>query len=208
MAVPVAPTDLVATHGDTSASIAFTLDVQDPVVTDIEYALDAGAWTSAGVTESPVEITGLTNGTEYSVTLRAVNSEGDGAASDPVLVTPSTVPGAPASVTVTGGDNSIEVAYTAPASDGGAAVTGYEYNVNSQGWLTAPSSPFTLAVANDRAYTVVMRAENLNGYGATASGSDTPTDSDLTDNDGYTDASVFANAGAAIPNLNFNDPDD
>ena len=85
MAVPVAPTDLVATPATTSVSIAFTLDVQDPVVTDIEYAVDGGAWTSAATDASPVSITGLTNNTQYSVTLRAVNLDGDGAESDAVV---------------------------------------------------------------------------------------------------------------------------
>ena len=85
MAVPVAPTALVATPATTSVSIAFTLDVQDPVVTDIEYRIGAGAWVSAATATSPVAITGLTNNTQYSVTLRAVNLDGNGAASTAVV---------------------------------------------------------------------------------------------------------------------------
>ena len=209
MAVPTAPTGLAATHGDESATITFTLAVQSPAVTDIEYSLDSGAWTSAGVTESPVVITGLTNGTQYGVRLRAVNSEGNGAASGSVNVTPSTVPGAPGSVTVTGGDNTLTVAYTNAGDTGGNAISSYQYNVNGTGWVLAPATPFSIAVANDKPYTVVMRAVNINGGGATASSAEvTPTDSNLGNNDGFTDASIYANAGGGIPNKDYADPDD
>lgn len=44
---------------------------------------------SPASTVSPLVITGLTNGTEYSVTLRAVNSAGAGSASAVVKATPS-----------------------------------------------------------------------------------------------------------------------
>ena len=60
-------------------------------ITDYEYALDGGAWVSASTTSSPFTITGLTNGTSYNVTLRAVNAVGAGTASAAVSGT-STAP--------------------------------------------------------------------------------------------------------------------
>jgi len=98
---PAAPTALVATAGDGSASIAFTAGADNgAAITNYEYSVNNGtSWTtrnpaSAG---SPVSITGLTNGTSYQVKLRAVNSAGTGAASDAVSVTPvaPVVPPAP-----------------------------------------------------------------------------------------------------------------
>jgi hypothetical protein len=79
----VAPTSLVATSGDGQVSIAFTAPASDggAAITDYEYQIGSGTWTSAVTTSSPVVITGLTNGTDYSIKLRAVNSAGDGAAS-------------------------------------------------------------------------------------------------------------------------------
>jgi large repetitive protein len=87
---PEAPTDLVATPGDTEVSIAFTEAVDNgSAVTDYEYAVDGGEWTSAATATSPVVVTGLTNDVEVSIALRAVNSIGAGDASDPVTATPT-----------------------------------------------------------------------------------------------------------------------
>ena len=82
------PTALVATPGDGLVSVAFTAptDTGGAAITDYEYQLDGSAWTSSGKTSSPVVITGLTNGTSYSIKLRAVNSAGKGAASEAVSV--------------------------------------------------------------------------------------------------------------------------
>ena len=85
---PSAPTALVATPGDAQVSVAFTAPTSNggAAITDYEYQLDGGAWTSSGKTSSPVVITGLTNGTSYSIKLRAVNSAGNGAESAAVSV--------------------------------------------------------------------------------------------------------------------------
>ena len=69
-------------------SVAFTAptDTGGAAITDYEYQLDGGTWTTASTTSSPVVITGLTNGTSYSIKLRAVNSAGNGAESAAVSV--------------------------------------------------------------------------------------------------------------------------
>jgi hypothetical protein len=90
VALPAAPTALVATPGDTTASIAFTPGAAGgSSITDYEYRVDAGAWTTGATSASPVVITGLTNDVEVSVELRAVSAFGNGAASAAVLVTPT-----------------------------------------------------------------------------------------------------------------------
>ena len=83
-----APTALVATPGDGQVSVAFTAptDTGGNAITDYEYQLNGGTWTTASTTSSPVIITGLTNGTSYSIKLRAVNSAGNGAESAAVSV--------------------------------------------------------------------------------------------------------------------------
>ena len=89
---PSAPTSLVATAGDASASIAFTAGAANgQPITGYEYSLGEGAWTAASpaTTVSPVVIGGLTNGTTYGVRLRALNSRGAGPASTSANVTPA-----------------------------------------------------------------------------------------------------------------------
>ena len=92
--VPSAPTALVATAGDRSASISFTAGADNgSAITNYEYKLGDGSWTalSPADTTTPVTIPSLTNGTTYSIRLRAINGAGDGngAQSDAVLVTPA-----------------------------------------------------------------------------------------------------------------------
>lgn len=82
--------DVVAGDGQLSVFFAPPSDDGGSAIIDYEYSLDGGAnWISAASTSSPIVITGLSNGTSYSVMLRAVTSAGDGAASTAVSSTPS-----------------------------------------------------------------------------------------------------------------------
>lgn len=90
--VPDAPTNLVATPGDGQITITFThgADGGSPI-TNYEYTLDGGTtWIPFGpaITGTTVTITGLTNGTLYTIQLRAVNAVGAGAASEEVTASP------------------------------------------------------------------------------------------------------------------------
>ncbi len=80
-----APTRLLAYPTDRTVEIEFAApyDGVDPI-TNYEYSLDNGeSWTPLNQDKlgSPVTITDLTNNTEYSIALRAVNSQGPGAMS-------------------------------------------------------------------------------------------------------------------------------
>ena len=107
--------------------------------------------------------------------------------------TPVTVPEAPASLDATPGDTQVTLDWTAPTSDGGSAVTGYEYRVSdddgttwSPDWTNVPDGSDTGADRSDeRSYTVTVldngvlhtfevRAVNVVGEGAPASATATP----------------------------------
>ena len=169
---PGAPTSLVATPGNTTASIAFTAgSTGGSAITDYQYSLEGGAWTSASTTSSPVSLSGLVNGTPYSVQLRAVNAAGGGTASATVSITPRTIPSAPTSLVATPGNTTASIAFTA-GSNGGSAVTDYEYSLDGGAWTSASttSSPVSLVgLANGITYSVRLRAVNVAGAG-TASG--------------------------------------
>lgn len=73
---PPTPTALSSVGGNQSAYILFT---QSGTVTNYEYSIDNGTTFvpfAPPQTFSPVMITGLTNGTTYTVKLKAVNAEG------------------------------------------------------------------------------------------------------------------------------------
>jgi methionine-rich copper-binding protein CopC len=89
-AAPNAPTLNSVTAGDRRVTVAFTAGANNgAAITDYEYSLNGGTYTSAGTTTSPFTITGLSGRTSYSVTLKAINSVGLSAASNSISATTS-----------------------------------------------------------------------------------------------------------------------
>ena len=172
---PDAPTSLVATLGNGSASIAFTAGSNGGSnFTNYEYSTDNGTtWTACepAVTTSPVSITGLTNGSTYQVKLRAINMLGTGTASSAVSVTPRTTPGMPTQLTATEASGSATISFTA-GSNGGSAITNYVYSTDDGStWTTCSpattSSPITITgLANGLTYKVKIKGVNGAGSGA------------------------------------------
>lgn len=82
--------DVIPGDGQLSVHFAPPSDDGGSAVADYEYSTDNGVtWVSAASTVSPIVITGLSNGTSYTVKLRAINSAGDGAPSSAVVSSPS-----------------------------------------------------------------------------------------------------------------------
>jgi hypothetical protein len=87
-----APTNIIIYPEDSKLEIEFTppYDGVIPII-NYEYSLDGGnSWITLdpASTASKLSITGLVNNTEYSLSLRAVNSEGPGLSSIPVTAKP------------------------------------------------------------------------------------------------------------------------
>ena len=86
-------------------------------------------------------------------------------------------PGAPTIGTATGGDASASVTFSAPANNGGSAITGFTVT-SSPGGLTATgaSSPLTVTgLSNGTAYTFTVTATNAIGTGPASSASNSVT---------------------------------
>ena len=87
-AAPAAPTLIAVTSGDRRVTVSFTAGANNgAAITDYEYSLNGGAYTSAGTTTSPFTITGLSGRTAYSVTIKARNSVGLSTASSSLSAT-------------------------------------------------------------------------------------------------------------------------
>ena len=148
---PDAPTSLVATPGNGSASIAFTPGgAGTSAITKYQYQIGSGAWLDAPAgTTSPVMISGLTNYAVNSIKLRAYNNAGGGTASSPVAVTPkvsapvitSAFSGTMAGVVARG----INVGFAGVTSPG-ATMASYRINVYTKGTNTVVS---TLSVSRN-----------------------------------------------------------
>ena len=88
---------------------------------DVNWTVETGAWGAGDLTAT---VTGLDTGTRYDVQARAVNRAGPGVWS--ATGVGATRPGAPAVDAVTGVVGGLTVGWSAPATDGDAAVTSYD----------------------------------------------------------------------------------
>ncbi len=91
------------------------------------------------------------------------------------VVTSVTVPGAPTLTSAMPSTGSVELAWTAPATTGGSAITGYEvcYSATTSGVAACSTHETTAAVTsatvtgltNGTTYSFAVKAENAKGYG-------------------------------------------
>ena len=170
IAVPGAPTAVVATAGNASVGVAFVAPTNNggSTITGYTVTSNPGNITATGTT-SPINVTGLTNGTAYTFTVVATNAVGNSvasAASTAVTpVAPNTVPAAPTAVVATAGNASAGVAFVAPTNNGGSTITGYTVTSNP-GNITATgtTSPINVTgLTNGTAYTFTVVATNAVG---------------------------------------------
>jgi hypothetical protein len=187
---PGAPTIGPATAGDASATLDWTAPASDGGSPITAYIVYNGTGTTSpvwfgGQTPTNADITGLTNGTPYQFTVRAQNSVGlSNASALSNTVTPQapapTAPGAPTIGNATAGNASATVRWTAPASNGGSAITKYQIvsipeTTTQEPPAGATSFDFT-GLQNNTAYTFKVRAVNAidNGPYSGESNSVTP----------------------------------
>jgi hypothetical protein len=182
--VPSAPIVGAATPVDGGASVAFTVPASNggSAITGYTAMCTANGQTTrtGSAATSPISVTAMTNGVSYSCSVIATNAAGDSPASPTVNVTPAAPPGAPSIGTVTSGNGSASVAFTAPASNGGSAITGYTATCTASGQTTrtgtGASSPITVSnLTNGIQYQCNVKATNAAGTGAaSADGAVTP----------------------------------
>ena len=175
---PGAPQHLSGVPGDEQVMLTWDATSSDggSAILRYEYAIDdSGTWIDAGL-DLEETVPGLTNGQQYAFEVRAVNSAGPGAPAR-TAATPLGMPSVPASLTTTAGDGEVFLEWTAPADDGGAPVTGYEYRF-AAGTAVPEDTPWQSAglnlewtvtgLTNGQQYAFEVRALNSAGPGAAA----------------------------------------
>jgi titin len=169
---PGAPTINSIIPKDGALQVNFTAPTSTAPISGYLYQLDGtGPWYSNSATSSPLTISGLSDGTSYSVEIEAVNAIGTGGASNSASGTPVALPGAPTITSVQVGPGSASVAFT-PGSNGGSSITGYRYSTNggSTWTTTSTTSPLSLTgLSNGTTYNFELEADNASGFGVPAS---------------------------------------
>ena len=113
----------------------------------------------------------VTPGSELQTWLATIDFQGAVCATTPPPPPPpgprTSAPGAPRNLTAVGGDGQAVLSWDAPASDGGAAITDYEYRINGRNpWISTGSTETTYTVTgldNGTVYTFEVRAVNRVG---------------------------------------------
>lgn len=173
--VPGAPTIGTATAGNLSASVTFSPPSSDggSAITSYRATASPGGLSNTG-SWSPIVVAGLTQGISYTFTVTATNAVGTGPASAPSNpVTAVTVPGAPTIGTLTStGGGTLSITFTAPADDGGSAITNYRAQFEDEtaqidsGSVFGASSPIVISGRIvGRSYAVSVAAINAVGEG-------------------------------------------
>lgn len=198
--VPAAPTNLVATPGNTQATITFTAgsDGGSPI-TNYEYITDGSGAVfepfDPPVTSSPVIVTNLPNGQLRRIRLRAVNAIGPGPESEIVEVTPVGPPSTPYGLNATVGISSVEINFS-QGSNGGRPITNYQYSINNGTSYTLFSPAQTVSpviitgLSASTLYQIKIKAVNNIG---SSDGSDT--------------LSITTNTGPTAPTITYALPD-
>lgn len=134
-----------------------------------EYSINGVDWVA--LSGSPVTISDLSSGTEYTVRVRGFNAVGPSPEGTLTASTTSaaTVPDAPTDVSAASVDAGIYITYTVPVSDGGSEITGFEATVNG-GSTYFPLDSLTIGetegLTYGNSYDIQVRAVNAEGASA------------------------------------------
>jgi hypothetical protein len=182
--VASAPVSVVGTPGNGLVSLTWTAPSNGgAAITDyvVQYSSNSGtSWTTFADGTSSVTsatVTGLTNGTAYLFRVAAVNAAGTGAYGQSAAVTPRTVATAPRNLVGSPRNGQAVLTWTAPLSNGGAAITDYavQYSSNSgTSWttfadgLSTGTTATVTGLTNGTNYVFRVAAINAAGTGAFA----------------------------------------
>jgi hypothetical protein len=153
---PAAPTNIAVTPGDQSAVVSWTNSASngdDVAYNEVAYSTNGTDWTIASSAILPREtsytVTGLANRTSYYFEVIALDAVNNSSSALTTLgIWPSTFtpepsnPAEPTDVTLTGGDRSATVTWTAPIDNGDPAIgVCIDSSPNGSTWTSACVGP-------------------------------------------------------------------
>jgi len=185
LAMPDAPGAIAATPSSGQVSVAFTA----PIYTGSSAISNYTVTTYNGITQvgspatsssSPIVVSGLSNGTNYTFTVKANNSTvssvpGTAAVAACVVPDAPTIGTATASASVSG---QATVTFTASGNNGGSVITGYTATSSpdsKSGYSTTAGTITVNGLTGGTAYTFTVVANNAAGASATSGTSNSIT---------------------------------
>ena len=166
---------LNGTVNDNGATTAVSFDYGTSTSYGTTVAASTGGSVAAGTgaTAAAKTIAGLTCNTGYHFRVNGVNVNGTSNGADASFLTSPCVPDAPVIGTATPGDAQASISFSAPASNGGSAITGYSVVATPGGAsVSGPSSPLVVTgLTNGTSYSFTVSASNVAGTGSASSAS-------------------------------------
>jgi hypothetical protein len=170
-----APTLGATVFGDSKITISWSAPASNGGLSISAYTVSTSAGgftcTTAALT---CEITGLTNGTSYTVSVKATNAVGDSIASATATGTPMTTATVPTGVIAVRGNTQASVSWTASSNNGGSAITGYTVTSTPgsfQCTTTGATNCDVTGLTNGTSYTFRVTATNAVGTSAASTAS-------------------------------------
>lgn len=142
---PSAPTIISATAGNGKVTVAFSPSTDDGGSPIVYYQANCGGHTSPNSSNSPITITGLTNGTTVTCTVVAVNSVNASQPSASLSATPAaTVADPPILQSAVPGAGKVKLTYTYPTYNGGSVVTSITGTCGTMSISSNSGQPITI----------------------------------------------------------------
>ena len=178
---PAAPVIGVATlasgqaySGTANVQVYFAPPTNNGGLAITSYKVTSSSGATATGSSSPITIAETQLGVSNTYTVQATNANGSGTVSFATnSLVSSTVPQAPTigtafpvAGTPYGGTPGASVSFTAPANNGGSAITSYKVTSSSGASNTGTSSPITVTEATTGSYTYSVQAINAQGTSA------------------------------------------
>ena len=169
LGAPSGPRDVQLQRGDGRLGVSWSPPAHDgglPVESyTVYWTAPDGVTSFASAQATQLVITGLTNGSTYTVTVTATNRAGTSGHSEPASHRPGTPPGAPREVTTARGNGRIEASWQPPSNDGGLGVTSYTItwisSTGATGTIETTDVRHTLGnLLNGATYTITVTAGN------------------------------------------------
>lgn len=178
--MPTLPGNFTATAvSPTRVSLAWQAASDNVAVTAYKILRNAAVIAVVGPVTGYSD-SGLAPSTAYSYQVQACDAAGNCSTAGPIVATtlaPS-VPGAPTNVSATAGNGMAWVNYTAPANDGGTAITAYTVTASPGGQSATGTGLLNITgLSNGVSYTFTVTATNGLGTGTASSPSNAVTPS-------------------------------
>ena len=180
--VPSTPSEVTAVTSGSNMTVTFTAPSDDggvPITSYVVTSSPSGATCTVGANATTYTCTGLTAGTNYTYTVKAVNSIGQSSESlASTGVTAVAAPTAPQNVSaiITAGTTTLSatVSFDAPLNENGSPVTSYTVTASPGGatcTVNAPDLFCDIPVLPDQVYTFSVKATNAVGTSAASTSS-------------------------------------